>query len=102
MWRRDIHQLSPVIKINNKKENKLGHTAPFPREIPEMAIRYYSYIGDIVLDIFGGSMTTAIEAKRLNRIGIGFELRKDLFEDCIKTNILSNFIEEQEPFEEFN
>ena len=89
-WRRDIHKLNPVIKINNKKENVLGHTAPFPREIPEMAIRYYSYAGDIVLDMFGGSFTTAIEAYKLNRIGIGMELRKDLFETCIKNNITNN------------
>ena len=86
-WRRDIHKLSPVIKINNKKENKLGHTAPYPAEIPEMAIRYYSYEGDIVLDMFGGSFTTAIQARKLNRIGVGIELRKDLFEECIINNI---------------
>lgn len=92
-WRRDIHKLTPVIKINNKKENKLGHTAPFPSEIPEMAIRYYSYEGEIVLDMFGGSFTTAIQAKKLNRIGVGIELRKDLFEECIKTNITSHKID---------
>lgn len=89
-WRRDIHKLTPVIKINSKKENKHGHTAPFPFEIPEMAIRYYSYEGDVVLDMFGGSFTTAIQAYKLNRIGVGIELRKDLFEECIKTNIASN------------
>lgn len=86
-WRKDIHKLTPVIKINGKKENKLGHTAPYPAEIPEMAIRYYSYEGDIVLDMFGGSFTTAIQAYKLNRIGVGIELRKDLFEECIKQNI---------------
>lgn len=95
-WRRDIHKLTPVIKINNKKENKLGHTAPYPKDIPEMAIRYYSYKNDIVLDMFGGSMTTAIEANKLNRIGIGIELRKDLFEDCIKLNIKNNNCEYEE------
>ncbi len=89
-WRRDIHKLTPVIKINGKKENKLGHTAPFPFEIPEMAIRYYSYEGDIILDMFGGSFTTAIQAFKLNRIGVGIELRKDLFEECIKNNITNN------------
>lgn len=86
-WRRDIHRLTPVIKINGKKENKLGHTAPYPFEIPEMAIRYYSYEGDLVLDMFGGSFTTAIQAYKLNRIGVGIELRKDLFEECIKNNM---------------
>lgn len=95
-WRRDIHKLTPVIKINNKKENKHGHTAPFPFEIPEMATRYYSYEGDVVLDMFGGSFTTAIQANKLNRIGVGIELRKDLFEECIKTNIESHDCEYSE------
>jgi len=86
-WRRDIHKLTPVIKINNKKENKLGHTAPFPIDIPLMSTYYYSYKGDIVLDVFAGSFTTAIAAQQLGRIGVGFELRKDLFRDCIITNL---------------
>ena len=52
-----------------------------------MAIQYYSYKGDIVVDPFAGSFTTAISAYKLGRIGVGFELRKDLFEECIKNNI---------------
>ena len=64
-----------------------------------MAIRFYSYIGDIVLDIFAGSFTTAIEANKLQRIGVGFELRKDLFEECIKNNIFSNQCEYDELLE---
>lgn len=95
-WRRDIHKLSPVIKINNKKENKLGHTAPFPIDIPLMSTYYYSYKGDIVLDIFAGSFTSAMAAQQLGRIGVGFELRKDLFRDCIVNNLINN----QCPFEE--
>jgi len=101
-WRRDIHKLTPVIKINNKKENKLGHTAPFPIDIPLMSTYYYSYKGDIVLDIFAGSFTSAIAAQQLGRIGVGFELRKDLFRDCIVTNLSNhgcNF-EEIEEIEE--
>jgi DNA modification methylase len=90
LWRRDIRQLSPVIKINSKGKNKLGHTAPFPADIPEMAVRFFSYKGDIVLDMFGGSFTTPIVAKKLERIGVGMELRKDLFEQCIKTNLASH------------
>jgi DNA modification methylase len=89
-WRRDIRKLSPVIKINNKKENKLGHTAPFPMDIPLMSTQYYSYQGEIVLDVFAGSFTTAIAAQKLGRIGVGFELRKDLFRDCIIKNITSH------------
>ena len=51
-----------------------------------MAIKYFSYKGDIVLDMFGGSQTTAIVAQSLGRIGLGCELRQDLFEKCIIAN----------------
>jgi DNA modification methylase len=97
-WRRDIHKLTPVIKINRNKENKLGHTAPFPIDIPLMSIYYYSYKGDIILDPFAGSFTSAIAAQRLGRIGIGFELRGDLFRDCIIKNLDNNDCK----FEEIN
>lgn len=89
-FRKDVFKMSPVIKINNKKENKLGHTAPFPSGIPEMAIQFFTRRGDVVLDMFGGSMTSAIAAKKLGRVGVGCELRKDLFEDCIRRNIESH------------
>ncbi len=45
-WRRDIVPFSPVIKINSKGDNILGHSAPFPEDIPEMAIKYFSYAGE--------------------------------------------------------
>jgi DNA modification methylase len=90
LFRRDICRLPPVIKINSRKENTLGHTAPFPSIIPEMAIQFFSYKGDVVLDMFGGSFTSAIAAQKLERIGVGIELRKDLFEECIRRNIESN------------
>lgn len=76
-WRRDIVKINPVIKINSKGENKLGHTAPYPTDIPEMAIRYYSGVGDLVVDIFNGSGTTCMVAKKLNRNYIGFEINKE-------------------------
>ena len=78
-WRRDIVRINPVIKINNKKENRLGHTAPFPIDLPEMAIRFYSGIGDIVLDTFMGSGTTAIAAIKLSRKYIGFEINQEYY-----------------------
>ena len=66
-----------IIKINSKGENKLGHTAPYPTDIPEMAIRYYSGVGDLVVDIFNGSGTTCVVAKKLRRNYIGFELNEE-------------------------
>lgn len=95
-WRKDISKFSPVIKFNSKGENKLGHTAPFPEDIPEMAVKFFTYKGDIVLDPFAGSFTSAIVTNRLNRIGLGIEFRKDLFETAIKKNIISKEMEFEE------
>ena len=78
-WRRDIVKITPVIKTNCKGENTLGHTAPYPEDIPEMAIRYYSGIGDLVIDPFLGSGTTGIVAKKLNRDFIGIELNNEYY-----------------------
>jgi DNA modification methylase len=86
-WQRDIIKINPVIKINSKGENKLGHTAPFPMEIPEMAIKFFSYPNETVLDPFGGSFTSVIIAKQLGRIGIGIELNKDMFKKSIRKNL---------------
>jgi len=86
-WRRDIVKFNPVIKINSKGENTLGHTAPFPELLPEMAIRLFSYAGEKVLDPFGGSFTSPKVAAQLNRVGIGVELNKASFEQAIKKNI---------------
>lgn len=90
-WRRDIIKFSPVIKINSKGENILGHTAPFPDDIPEFAIKMFSYEREKVLDPFAGSFTSAIVAKRLNRIGIGIELNKKMFKSSIIKNIKGRF-----------
>lgn len=88
-WRRDIVKLKPVFKINNKGENVLGHSAPYPYEIPEMAIRYFSYPGDVVFDPFGGSFTSCISANNLGRIGVGCEINKDMYRDAIISKITS-------------
>jgi DNA modification methylase len=75
-WRRDITKIKPVIKINCKGKNILGHTAPFPADIPEFAVKMFSYVGEKVLDPFSGLGTSIKVASELNRIGVGIE--KDL------------------------
>lgn len=85
-WRRDIKKINPVIKINSKGENTLGHTAPFPKEIPEFAVKMFSYKGEKVLDPFAGLGTSVKAAAELGREGIGIE--KDL---SIKKHVY-NFI----------
>ncbi|MDI9355488.1 MAG: DNA methyltransferase [Chitinophagaceae bacterium] len=86
-WRRDIIKINPVIKINSKGENTLGHTAPFPAEIPEFAVQMYSYPNEYVLDPFGGSFTSVITAKQFGRIGVGIELNKEMFKKSSMQNL---------------
>jgi len=50
------------------------HPAPYPAELSDKLIRYYSYVGDVVLDPFMGSGTTALSAKKHRRNYIGFEI----------------------------
>jgi len=90
-WRRDIVKFSPVIKIDNNGNNRLGHSAPFPKDIPEMAIKYFSYEGEKILDPFAGSFTTAVVAKKLGRIGMGLEINKALFKSVIEKRVEQEF-----------
>lgn len=83
-WRRDIKAISPVIKINSKGQNILGHTAPFPKEIPEFAVKMFSYKGEKVLDPFSGIGTSVKVASELGRVGIGIERDEGLKESVHK------------------
>lgn len=53
---------------------RVGHPAPFPRELPRRCINLFSYKGDVVFDPFCGSGTTLIEAQASGRIGVGVEI----------------------------
>lgn len=44
-----------------------AHPAPFPLELAERVVRYYSFVGDTVLDPFAGSLTTGLAAQNLGR-----------------------------------
>ncbi len=50
------------------------HLAPFPDELPRRVIRATTLPGDVVLDPFSGSGTTARVAEAMGRVGIGVEL----------------------------
>ncbi len=44
-----------------------GHPAPFPEELIERLVKFYSYRGNVVLDMFVGTGTVAAVARRLGR-----------------------------------
>lgn len=51
-----------------------NHPAPYPVELAERLIRMFSFVGDIVLDPFLGSGTTAVAAMQCGRNSIGYEV----------------------------
>ena len=53
--------------------------ANFPIELPRRCIRFFSFVGDIVLDPFMGSGTTAVAAKQTRRKYIGFEISPNYY-----------------------
>jgi DNA modification methylase len=56
---------------------RVGHPAPFPVELPKRLIELYTYLGDLVLDPFMGSGSTAIAAVRSDRHYVGYEIDPD-------------------------
>ena len=61
----------------NKKPYKGAHFATYPRELIEPCIKAGSKRGDVILDPFMGSGTTAMVAKELGRFYLGCELHED-------------------------
>jgi len=58
-------------------ENKIGHTTPKPLDLVKNIILHSSNEGDLILDCFMGSGTTAVACKKLNRNFIGIELNPE-------------------------
>ena len=54
--------------------NIYGHNATFPEEIAERCIEAFTDVGDVVLDPYSGTGTTAVVAKRLDRKYIGIDV----------------------------
>ncbi len=61
-----------IWRFNGDRHNI--HPASFPIELPDRCIKLFSYKGDIVLDPFIGSGTTAVACRMLDRHFIGFEI----------------------------
>lgn len=68
-----------VIHLATECSNR-NHSATFPVELPEWFIKLFTRPGDIVLDPFMGSGTTALAAIRLSRNFVGIDISKEYVE----------------------
>jgi site-specific DNA-methyltransferase (adenine-specific) len=66
-----------VWEIPPESATRVGHPAPFPVELPSRLIGLLTYRGDLVLDPFCGSGTTAVAALRGGRHYVGYDLDPD-------------------------
>lgn len=70
----------PTTLVNISSESKRisdNHVAVYPVELVNYFIKGSTEIGDLVLDPFMGTGTTAVSAKKLRRNYIGFELQQE-------------------------
>ena len=62
-----------VWEMPAESASRVGHPAPFPVALPERLIHLHTYVGDLVLDPFMGSGSTAVAAVRTGRHFIGYD-----------------------------
>lgn len=63
--------------MNAESARRIGHPAPFPEELLYRLIQLYSFKGDIILDPFMGSGTTAISSIKSDRKFVGYDISQE-------------------------
>jgi site-specific DNA-methyltransferase (adenine-specific) len=69
-WKEWVHG---IWKMRSVQSNDF-HEAMFPEELAKRCIKMYSFPGDVILDPFNGSGTTAMAAKMLGRHYLGYDM----------------------------
>ena len=72
-----VDATTDVWDLPAESATRVGHPAPFPVELPRRLIELYTYRGDLVLDPFMGSGSTALAAIRTERHFVGFDTDPD-------------------------
>jgi DNA modification methylase len=76
---------------NGRDENDEKHIAPLQLDTIERLIHLYSNKGDTVFTPFMGIGSEVYQAVKMNRIGIGFELKESYF-DLAKKNLQESLL----------
>ena len=66
-----------VWTMNPESARRVGHPAPFPLELPARLVQLYTFAGDVVLDPFMGSGTTALAALQAGRRYVGYDTSEE-------------------------
>jgi len=75
---KDVWEIAP------ESATRVGHPAPFPVALPGRLIELYTYYGDLVLDPYMGSGTTAVAAVRTQRNFVGCETDQGYVDAAMK------------------
>jgi modification methylase len=65
------------------ERNRKGHPSPFPEELISRLVKFYSYRGNTVLDMFGGTGTVAAVARSLGRHFIHIDASRPYCEQAL-------------------
>src|SRR5436190_3890825 len=83
-WREYGHVETDSLWLIDSRERGNGHRLEyhgnFVPQVATQALLRFSRMGELVLDLFLGAGTTAIEAERLGRRCLGVELKPELIE----------------------
>lgn len=63
-----------IWQIPPESARRVGHPAPFPVALVERLINLYTFQGEIVLDPFMGSGSTAVASLNCGRLFVGYEI----------------------------
>jgi DNA modification methylase len=80
----EVDQSNTLNAVAARDEKDERHIVPLQLDTIENCIELYSNEGDIVLDPFGGIASTVYQALKMNRKGIGIELKDSYYEQAVK------------------
>lgn len=97
----DINQSNTLQGMRDAREDKdEKHICPLQLDVIERCILLYTNEGDKVLTPFMGIGSEVYQAVKMNRFGIGFELKDSYYEIAVKN--IKNAIEEKKQLSLFS